>query len=54
MKNTAPEAWSRTIVLSGHPQLTPHLRGEFVQVWIRWPLMGVSFLHSMQKVERPQ
>ena len=51
MNDNMPQAWSRTVILSGHPQLTPHFRGQWSQVWIYWPVMGVSILHSMQKVE---
>lgn len=46
MNDNTPQAWSRVVVLSGHPQLTPHLRGNWSQVWL-----GVSLLHSMQKLE---
>lgn len=51
MNDNAPQAWSRTVILSGHPQLTPHFRGQWAQVWIYWPVMGISILHSMKKHE---
>lgn len=40
--------------LSGHPQLTPHLRGPHETVWVHWPKLGVALLHSMKKIEASQ